>query len=112
MVKFKIYNKKLKQFVSQDASDKVWKARYNLGIWNNSIHDNKLEEMYKIMKRSDKDLELYVKLNGRFQPVTKEVIDIIVKDNKKRNKSTKKKYKKRNRSSLKKNKTKNKTKKK
>ena len=34
-----------------------------------------LGEMYKIMKRNDRHLELYVKIGGRFKPVSKEVID-------------------------------------
>lgn len=84
MVNFKIYDKKLKKFVQQSASNKVWEARYKLGIWNNSINNEKLGEMYKIMKRSDKHLELYVKIKGRFIPVTKEVIDIFVTQYKKK----------------------------
>jgi hypothetical protein len=76
MVKFKIYDKKLQKFVH---SDKVWEARYKLGIWNNSVNDHKLGEMYKIMKRNDQHLELYVKIDGRFKPVSKEVIDNVVK---------------------------------
>jgi hypothetical protein len=79
MVKFKIYDKKLQKFVNQSASDKVWKVRYKLGIWNNSIEDNNLSEMYKIMKRNDKHLELYVKIDGRFKAVSKEVIDNVIK---------------------------------
>ena len=55
MVKFKIYNKKLKKFVSQDASDTVWKIRHNLGIWNNNVNDNSVNEMYKIMKKNYKN---------------------------------------------------------
>mgnify|MGYP000273053123 CR=1 FL=1 len=75
MVQFKIYDKKLQKFVQQTASNKVWEARYKLGIWNNSVIDDKLGEMYKIMKRNDRHLELYVKIDGRFKPVSKEVID-------------------------------------
>ena len=82
MVKFKIYDKKQKKFVQQSASDKVWKVRYNLGIWNNSVNDKNLAEMYKIMKRNDKHLELYVKIDGRFKPVSKEVIDSVLKQHK------------------------------
>ena len=83
MVKFKIYDKKLQKFVQQSASNKVWEVRYKLRIWNNSVHDEKLGEMYKIMKRNDKHLELYVKIDGRFKPVSKEVIDNVVKQYKK-----------------------------
>ena len=75
MVQFKIYDKKLQKFVQQSASNKVWEARYKLGIWNNSVIDDKLGEMYKIMKRNDRHLELYVKIDSRFKPVSKEVID-------------------------------------
>ena len=53
----------------------MWEARYKLGIWNNSVIDDKLSEMYKIMKRNDRHLELNVKIDGRFKPVSKEVID-------------------------------------
>ena len=84
MVAFKIYDKKKKKFVQQWASAKVWRARYDLGIWNNGVSDDKLGEMYKIMKRNDKHLELYVKIYGRFKPVSKEVIDNVVKEYKKK----------------------------
>ena len=84
MVAFKIYDKKKKKFVQQHASAKVWKERYNIGIWNNDVSDYKLGEMYKIMKRNDKHLELYVKIHGRFKPVSKEVIDNVVKEYKKK----------------------------
>ena len=39
MVKFRIYDKKLKKFVQQSASDKVWGVRYNLGIWNYHVNE-------------------------------------------------------------------------
>jgi hypothetical protein len=84
MVAFKIYDKKKKKFVGQHASAKVWRARYDLGIWNYSVNVDKLGEMYKIMKRNDKHLELYVKNYGRFKPVSKEVIDNVVKEYKKK----------------------------
>lgn len=83
MVNFKIYDKKLQKFVQHSASAKVWEDRYKLGIWNNSVIDYKLGEMYKIMKRNDRHLELYVKIDGRFKPVTKEVIDNVNKQYKK-----------------------------
>jgi len=83
MVKFKIYDKKLQKFVQQSASNKVWEVRSKLRIWNNSVNDEKLGEMYKIMKRNDQHLELYVKIDGRFKPVSKEVIDNVVKHYKK-----------------------------
>ena len=60
----------------------MWEVRYNLGIWNNSVDANKVGEMYKIMKRNDKHLELYVKIDGRFKPVSKEVLDNVVKQHK------------------------------
>ncbi len=84
MVAFKIYDKKLQKFVQQGASAKVWRAHYDLGIWNNEVDDDKLGEMYKIMKRNDKHLELYVKIYGRFKPVSKEVIDNVVNEYKKK----------------------------
>ena len=86
MVDFKIYDKKLKKFVQQSASNKVWEARYKHGIRNNSINNEKLGEMYKIIKRSDKHLELYVKIKGRFKPVSKEVIDSFTNQYKKNSK--------------------------
>jgi len=84
MVKFKIYDKKQKKFVQQYASDKVNTASWKLGIWNNSINEDKLDEMYKIMKRNDKHLELYVKIDGRFKPVSKDVIANVIKQYKKK----------------------------
>ena len=94
MVKFKIYDKKLQKFVNQSASDKVWEVRYKLGIWNNSVNDYKLDEMYKIMKRNNQHLELYVKIDGRFKPVSKEVIDNVVKQYKKKEPERKEYWKK------------------
>lgn len=75
MVQFKIYDKKLQKFVQLSVANEVWDARYKLGIWNNSVIDDKLGEMYTIMKKNYKHLELYVKIGGRFKPVSKEVID-------------------------------------
>ena len=63
----------------------MWEVRYKLGIWNNSVFDSNLGEMYKIMKRNNPNLELYVKIDGRFKPVSKEVIDNVVKKYKKKN---------------------------
>ena len=94
MVKFKIYDKKLKKFVPQHASDKVNKVRFNLGIWNNSVNDDKLGEMYKIMKRNDQHLELYAKVDGRFTPVSKEIIDKVVKQYKEKEPERKANWKK------------------
>ena len=77
MVKFKIYDKRQKKFVGQNASDKVWTIRFNLGIWNNQVSDNRLGEMFRVMNNNDKHLELYVKIDGRFKSVTKEIIATI-----------------------------------
>ena len=83
MVHFKIYDKRQKKFVGQDHAGKAWTIRYDLDIWNNNVNDNKLGEMYKVMKNNDKHLELYVKIDGRFRTVTKEVIDTITTQYKK-----------------------------
>ena len=40
--------------------------------------------MYKIMKHNDQQLELYVKIDDRFKPISKEVINSVVKQYKKR----------------------------
>lgn len=78
MVKFKVYDKKLKKFVSQNEL-KAWRIRHDLGIWNNGITDTRLGELYKLMKQHDKHLELHAKLNGRFKPVTNELIEEVEK---------------------------------
>lgn len=94
MVRFKIYDKIQKKFVGQDASSRVWDVRYKLGIWNNNVNDNKVDEMYKIMNKYDKHLELYIKLDGRFKPVSKEVIDTVVKQYKEKEPERKEYWKK------------------
>ena len=96
MVQFKIYDKKQKKFVSQSASDKVWTIRHSIGIWNNNVNDKNLGKMYKIMKNNDKHLELYVKIDSRYKPVSKEAIDTVEKTYKKgepERKESRKKFK-------------------
>lgn len=77
MVKFKIYDKKLKKFVNLTSSPKVWDIRYDLGIWNDSIGETKLKDMYKIMKKHDKHLELQIKTQGKFRPISNELLKSI-----------------------------------
>ena len=77
MVNFKIYDKRQNKFVGQHFAGKAWTVRYSLGIWNNRVSDTRLGEMYKIMNNNDKHLILYVKIDGRYKPVTKEIIATI-----------------------------------
>ena len=77
MVKFKIYDTRQKKFVGQGASDKVWTERYKLGIWNNQVNDTQLDKMFRIMNNNDKHLGLYVKIDGRYKLVTREIIATI-----------------------------------
>jgi hypothetical protein len=73
MVKFKIFDTLQQKYVSLNTT-KIWESRYKLGIWNNTIMDNKIEELYNMMKDIT-HLQLQIKINGRFKPVTKEVIE-------------------------------------
>ena len=83
MVKFKIYDKRQKKFVGPGFAGKAWTERYNLGIWDNGVRDTKLGQMFKIMNNNDKHLELYVKIDGRYKPVSKEAIDTVENEYKK-----------------------------
>lgn len=83
MVKFRFYNKKLKKFVDQTEGGKVWENRYKLEIWDNTVKDTNLEEMYKIMASKEKHLELHVKVGSRYQPYSKEVLKLIITEYKK-----------------------------
>jgi len=66
MVKFKIYNKKTKKFISIFfGPEKLYKIRFELGIWNNSAHDKSLKKIYDLIKK-DKNLELQFKFNNKF----------------------------------------------
>ena len=87
MVKFKIFDTLQKKYIGLHTT-KIWDSRYKLGIWSNTIMDNKVEELYNMMK-DIKHLQLQIKINGRFKPVTKEVIE----QHKKISKSYKKKSK-------------------
>lgn len=87
MVRFKIYDKNQKKFVGQDASARVWDVRYKLDIWNNTVRDDKLDEMYKIMNRNDPHLELYVKHKGRFTPYSRNISKEISENYKQSQKS-------------------------
>lgn len=95
MVRFKIYDRRQKKFVGQDASPRVWDVRFKLGIWNNKVRDDKLDEMYKIMNRNDPHLELHVKHKGRFMPyssnISKEIAENYKQTQKTRPKTTLKK---------------------
>lgn len=93
MVKFKIFDTLQKKYIGLPT--KIWDSRYKLSIWSNTIMDNKVEELYNMMK-DIKHLQLQIKINGRFKPVTKEVIEQhkkISKSYKKKSKSYKKKSK-------------------
>ena len=94
MVKFKIFDTLQKKYIGLHTT-KIWDSRYKLSIWSNTIMDNKVEELYNMMK-DIKHLQLQIKINGRFKPVTKEVIEQhkkISKSYKKKSKSYKKKSK-------------------
>ena len=66
MVKFKIYNKNKKKFVSIFfGPEKLYKIRFQLGIWNNEAHDKSLKKIYNLIKK-DKNLELQFKFNNKF----------------------------------------------
>ena len=54
------------------------------------VKADKLGEMSKIMGRNDKHLELHVKSDGRFKPVSKEIIDNLVNQDKKEYKEARK----------------------
>ena len=54
MVKFRFYDKKQKKFVYQHEGGKVWENRYKLEIWDNTVRNTNLEEMYKIMTANEK----------------------------------------------------------
>jgi hypothetical protein len=94
MVKFKIFDTLQKKYIGLPT--KIWDSRYKLGIWSNTIMDNKVEELYNMMK-DIKHLQLQIKINGRFKPVTKEVIEQHKKISKTyKKKSTNKKTQKNN----------------
>ena len=83
MVQFKIYDKNLKKFVELAlVGDKVWKDRYSLGIWNNGIQSHSLEKMYKLMKRTQPHLEIYVKVDNRYKPISNEIIKKVMAEHK------------------------------
>ena len=77
MIKFRFYDKKLKKFVDQSKGGKVWENRYKLEIWDNSVKESNLEEMYKIMASKEKHLELHVKVGNRYQLYSKEVLEQV-----------------------------------
>jgi hypothetical protein len=94
MVKFRFYDKKQKKFVDQSEGGKVWENRYNLEIWDNTVKDTNLEEMYKIMTANEKHLELHVKVGSRYQPYSKEVLEQVVTEYKKKEPERKEKRRK------------------
>jgi len=90
MVEFKFYDKKEKKFVSPyRGSENVWKARYKLGIWDKSIHDDNLNKMYNLVKNNN-NFELYFKLNNSFVLANNVNIKEFLKDTKKNNKKNNK----------------------
>ena len=105
MVKFKIFDTLQKKYIGLHTT-KIWDSRYNLGIWSNTITDSKVEELYNMMKemKDIKHLQLQIKINGRFKPVTKEVIEQHMKISKSyKKKSTNKKRQKNNKKTQKNN---------
>ena len=84
MVKFRFYDKKQKKFVDQSEGGKVWENRYKLEIWDNTVKDTNLEEMYKIMTSHEKHLELHVKLGSSYHPYSKEVLEQVLAEYKRK----------------------------
>lgn len=76
MTEFKFFDKKQKKFVSPfKGPENIWNERYNLGIWNNSIHTDNLRKMVAM---NNKHFEIYVKHNKKYVIATNKVLDEIL----------------------------------
>jgi hypothetical protein len=87
MVQFKIYDKNLKKFVDLAlVGDKVLKYRRSLGILHTLTHNwilpQSLEKMYKLMKRTQPHLKIYVKVDNRYKPISNEIIKKVMAEHK------------------------------
>jgi len=66
MVKFKLFNKKEKKFTSiYFGPEKLYKIRYQLGIWNDTANDDSLKKIYDLVKR-DNRFQLHFKFNSKW----------------------------------------------
>lgn len=66
MVKFKLFNNKENKFTSiYFGPKKLYKIRYQLGIWNNTANDESLKKIYDLVKR-DNRFQLHFKFNSRW----------------------------------------------
>ena len=64
MVKFKLFNNKENKFTSiYFGPKKLYKIRYQLGIWNNTANDESLKKIYDLVKR-DNRFQLHFKFNS------------------------------------------------
>ena len=84
MVKFKLFNKKEKKFTSiYFGPKKLYKIRYQLGIWNNTANDDSLKKIYDLVKQ-DNRFQLHFKFNSRWviadSANVKEYIDSLSKN--------------------------------
>ena len=77
MVKFKLFDKKLKKYIIQTIPDNVWDVRHELGIWNGQISQSSIRIMAHLIKE-DKNYDLYIKVNNRFQKYTEELANSLM----------------------------------
>ena len=72
MVKFKLFDKKLKKYIMNTIPDNVWEVRHQLGIWSGQISVRSIRIMAHLIKE-DKKYDLYIKVNNRFRKYTEEL---------------------------------------
>ena len=81
MVQFKVFDKKLKKFVSPERGlGKIWNLRYKLGIWDNSLPDHHVKQLYILMS-GQPNFELYLKVGSKFEKASLENVNKIVSNN-------------------------------
>lgn len=105
MVKFKFYDLNKKKFISPFMGpENIWKLRYKLELWNNSVKDKNLKTMYNLNNKNN-DFDLYFKLNNKYVLANNDNIQQFSKLLNQSNKKTNKKLnKKSNKKTTKKNK--------
>lgn len=77
MVKFKLFDKKLKKFVINTIPDNVSEIRHELGIWSGHVSERSIRIMANLIKK-DKKYDLYIKVNNRFQKYTEELAKTLM----------------------------------
>jgi len=68
ITQFRLIDKRTNTITQLNKYDKVWAYRYDLNIWSNTIHVNKIKKFNKVLVLyAPKYIQLQIKENNRYK---------------------------------------------